>query len=792
MSIAPVGPADLDSLPLELAVLDSKGQVMLCNASWRALADVLAPEESAWRAGGNFLRARSGPTAVAAAQLRIVTAFGCALQESKSPRSTSFSSGSGANLTWHFLEFRTSTLGEPGRILVAHTNITSAEGLNREPRAESVEERFGRLVARHTDRAIMILSPRGRIEWVNPGFTQLTGYSAEEAVGQTPDILHGPETDQKTSALIQQRVGSGLGADTEIIHYTKAGKPLWIRSELRPTRDCDGRLEYFVALEVDITEGKRHAEKLIAERNLLTTIINGLPQMIVWKDHHSTYRGCNERFVQAVGLSCPADIIGLTRDQVPALARQLSHHDDIDRQIVVTGIPVLRIRETFRLPSGEERIMSVSRLPLYPTSAAASGILFIGEDITEEEQIAQKIREDEERWTLALEANSVGVWDLDLTTKALTSSRRWSELLPEASGKHAVDSPIPAELVHPDDRPRYLSEWTALLGGLITTLGTVARVRIGKSFRFVVLRGRVAKRNDLGHALRAVGTLADIHEAKLSQMQAATATKLESIGQLAAGIAHEINTPTQYVGDNVRFLGDSFRQLMVLFDERVAALPAAASPRASIHGRIEDIDLPYLREEIPKAVAQSLEGIERIAMIVGAMKEFSHPGQDRTQTDINRAIASAITVATNEWKYVANIETEFDATLPHVPVFPGEFNQVILNIIVNAAHAIGESAAANSSTKGTIRVVTSHTDHELEVSISDNGCGMPRQIQERIFDPFFTTKPVGKGTGQGLAIAHNAIVQKHNGTLTVSSEVGRGTTFTITLPLEIASSAVAA
>jgi len=783
-------PTDLDIVPFELAVLDSKGQVLLCNASWRAWADVMAPAETAWRAGGNFLRARSGPTAATAVQLRIVKAFGCALHDAKSAPSASFSSGSGTNLGWHFLEFRTSTLDRAGRIFVSHTNISSARDLDREPHAENVEEQFGRLVARHTDRAIMILSPQGQIEWVNPGFTQLTGYSAEEAVGQTPDILHGPETDQKTSALIQQRVGSGLGVDTEIIHYTKAGKPLWIRSEIRPTRDCHGRLEYFVALEVDITEGKRHAEKLIAERNLLTTIINGLPQMIVWKDHHSTYRGCNERFVQAVGLSCPADIIGLTRDQVPALARQLSHHDDIDRQIVVTGIPVLRIRETFRLPSGEERIMSVSRLPLYPTSAAASGILFIGEDITEEEQIAQKIREDEERWTLALEANSVGVWDLDLTTKALTSSRRWSELLPEASGKHAVDSPIPAELVHPDDRPRYLSEWTALLGGLITTLGTVARVRVGESFRFVVVRGRVAKRNDLGHALRAVGTLADIHEAKLSQMQAATATKLESIGQLAAGIAHEINTPTQYVGDNVRFLGDSFKQLLALFDERLEALTPASG--ASAASRVDEVDLPYLREEIPKAVAQSLEGIERIGKIVGAMKEFSHPGQDRTLTDINRAIASTIMVATNEWKYLADIKTEFDATLPQVPVFPGEFNQVILNIIVNAAHAIGESAAANSSTKGTIRVVTSHTDHELEVSISDNGCGMPRQIQERIFDPFFTTKPVGKGTGQGLAIAHNVIVQKHGGSLTVSSEVGRGTTFVIRLPLEATSAAAAA
>jgi signal transduction histidine kinase len=270
------------------------------------------------------------------------------------------------------------------------------------------------------------------------------------------------------------------------------------------------------------------------------------------------------------------------------------------------------------------------------------------------------------------------------------------------------------------------------------------------------------------------------------QMQAAHASKLESIGELAAGIAHEINTPTQYVGDNVRFLGDAFEGIQACFGKLAAAIALdEAAPSSSMKALLEQADIVYLCEEIPKAIAQSLEGIQRIAKIVGAMKEFSHPGQERTPTDINHAIANTITVATNEWKYIAKMETDLDASLPAVPVVPGEFNQVILNIIVNAAHAIADARKGDSMHMGTIRITTRQVRGCAQIEISDDGCGMPEHVRQRIFDPFFTTKPVGKGTGQGLSISHNVIVKKHRGSITVHSEPGRGTTFTIRLPLEL-------
>jgi signal transduction histidine kinase len=200
----------------------------------------------------------------------------------------------------------------------------------------------------------------------------------------------------------------------------------------------------------------------------------------------------------------------------------------------------------------------------------------------------------------------------------------------------------------------------------------------------------------------------------------------------------------------------------------------------------EEADLEYLREEIPKAIQQSLEGVERVSKIVGAMKEFSHPGTtEKVAIDINRSIESTITVARNEWKYVAELVTDFDLSMQLIPCLPGEFNQVILNMIINAAHAIAAIEDNQSGKKGTITVSTRDQGKYAEIRISDTGTGIPESIRPRIFDPFFTTKEVGKGTGQGLAIAHSVIVDKHGGTIRFESEMGKGTTFVITLPTSV-------
>lgn len=283
---------------------------------------------------------------------------------------------------------------------------------------------------------------------------------------------------------------------------------------------------------------------------------------------------------------------------------------------------------------------------------------------------------------------------------------------------------------------------------------------------------------------------ADITERKIMEMQLAQAQKLEAIGQLASGIAHEINTPTQYVGDNIRFLKDSFGDILNLLGKYNQILKNVEKENvdnenmSQINQAIEKTDIEYLMEEIPIAIQQSLEGTERITSIVHAMKEFAHPGiKQKMLVDLNQAIASTITVARNEWKYVANLSTDYDSDLSLVSCFPNEFNQVILNLIVNAAHAITDVVEKGLESKGTISISTKKIDDWAEIRITDTGSGIPNAIRPRIFDAFFTTKEVGTGSGQGLAISRSVIVDKHGGELNFETEMGKGTTFIIRLPI---------
>lgn len=283
---------------------------------------------------------------------------------------------------------------------------------------------------------------------------------------------------------------------------------------------------------------------------------------------------------------------------------------------------------------------------------------------------------------------------------------------------------------------------------------------------------------------------ADITERKALELQLRQAQKMESIGRLAAGIAHEINTPIQYVGDNTLFIQESFEDITNLFEKYNQLLNVAKKESVflelidEIEEAVDEVDIDFLLEEIPMAIDQSLEGIDSVGNIVRSMREFSHPGvEGKILVDINKAIESTITVTRNEWKYVAEIETDFDTNLPRVSCLLGEFNQVILNIIVNAAHAIESVVGDSIGRKGKIKISTRRDRDWIEIRISDTGTGIPDKIQSKIFDPFFTSKKVGKGTGQGLAIAYNVIVEKHDGTINLETELGKGTTFIIRLPL---------
>ena len=278
----------------------------------------------------------------------------------------------------------------------------------------------------------------------------------------------------------------------------------------------------------------------------------------------------------------------------------------------------------------------------------------------------------------------------------------------------------------------------------------------------------------------------DLTRRKQLESHLAQSQKLEAVGQLATGIAHEINTPIQYVGDNTRFLQTSFQELDQLLELAMSLMTSKDdSSNVEIAAKMRDLlnsmDIDFLREEIPQAIDQALEGAETVTKLVRAMKEFSHPGSvDKQTVDLNRILESTLTVTRNEWKYVCDLESDLAPDLPSVPCYPQDIKQAILNIIVNAAHAV--EANLGSGEKGKLRVRTRMETEWAVIEIKDSGCGIPVQIRHRVFDPFFTTKSVGKGTGQGLAIAYNAIVNRHHGKIEFESKEGVGTTFTIRLP----------
>ncbi len=269
----------------------------------------------------------------------------------------------------------------------------------------------------------------------------------------------------------------------------------------------------------------------------------------------------------------------------------------------------------------------------------------------------------------------------------------------------------------------------------------------------------------------------DVTELRTAEHNLAQAQRLEAIGSIAAGVAHELNTPLQYVSDNLDFLAAETAGLLDFVETtKKIAMKCGASELAEAASRI---DLEFLQEELPDAIEQSQQGVGAMRSIVMGLKEFSHAGsEEKEAADVNHLIETAVAVCRNEWKYVAKVTFAFQEDLPKVEVLEQELRQVVLNLVVNAAHAIGE----HKGDGGEIRITTKDHGDRVTIAISDDGGGVPEHLRERIFDPFFTTKEVGKGSGQGLAMARKSIAGRHQGRLDLDVEEGHGSTFTISIP----------
>ena len=557
------------------------------------------------------------------------------------------------------------------------------------------------------------------------------------------------------------------------------GSWLWLQTNKLPMRDRDGKVTGIIGTYEDVTERKQAEEKV---RELLDSV----PEAVYGIDLQGKCTFCNPSCLQLVGYEKAEELLGKNM-------HDLIHHSLPDG----TPYPVekCRIFEAFRRGQGTHidnevlwRRDGSSFFAEYWSHPIHRDGKVIGAVVTFVNITERRRAEKELRLTRSsLERASDAVEWIDSQGRIVYVNEAECLILGR-SREELLSLSIPdIDPLFPEERWPVFWEDLKMRGSM--TFETQHQSKQGRIFPVEVTANYV----EFDGQEYCFAFARDITERRALESQLRHAQKLEGIGQLAAGIAHEINTPTQFVTDNLTFLRDSWTSTYELLEKYREAIRNAgetlpAGVAAALQQAEQSCDLEFIAAEVPRAIDQSLDGARRVAKIVRAMKEFSHPDSaDKTATDLNKAIESTITVARNEWKYVSEVVKEFEETLPPVVCYPGDINQVVLNLIVNAAHAIKEKMKEGE--KGTITVGTRMRGEDVEISVRDTGNGISENIRNRVFDPFFTTKEVGKGTGQGLALAYTVVVKKHGGKIWFETEVGRGTTFFITLPIKVAESA---
>ena len=627
--------------------------------------------------------------------------------------------------------------------------------------------------------SILITDLHGKIEYVNAKLIQSTGYEFEELKGQDPGILTSRDMPPGHFKEISEAIQAGEWQGV-VRTKRKDGGGFSESVKILRIRDKSGAPTHTLALAEDITERlEMEAAVRFSEERFRIAAESSGDSIYQWdlKTDTITFFGGNQRHLADSGWKPP----GTGQEFLTGL-----HAGDRERvksallRSIRTGE---RFSEEFRIlqPDGGTRYWLDQGAVLRDKEGRPSMWIGVWKDITED----KKVERANADLAAIVECADVAIIRKDLDDNVITWNKG-AERIYGYSPEEAIGQTMKV-LVPPERAGEDTAMKEMVKGG--ENVNHYETVRLTKSGELIHVLLTISPIRDRGGMVTGMALVAwDITQVKKLESQLAQAQKLESIGQLAAGIAHEINTPIQYIGDNAKFLEESFRDLVKFAQARGGpgdSLKGAPSALVvATREAVDESDVEYLRGEIPKAIEQLLEGVDHVARIVRAMKEFSHPGPvEKMPMDINRAIESTILVSRNEWRYVAELTTDLDHALPPVPCIAGELNQVILNLIVNAAHAISDANKERRG-KGSIHISTRKVGPGIEIRVSDTGCGIPKAIQSKVFDPFFTTKPVGKGTGQGLAIAHSVIVQKHSGTIQFESEPGSGTTFVIHLPLE--------
>ena len=645
------------------------------------------------------------------------------------------------------------------------------------------EEQYRRILESMPDVA-WTSDMNGRTCYVSPKIYALLGFTNRELYAGGTHLwlnqIH-PEdfgrVSQKYMALFEQQVAF----DEEYRIRRKDGTWIWVHDRATRTHEADGllRADGFMS---DITQRKQAEAELRSKTAFLEAQANSTIDGLLVVDPNGRRLMANERLAE---LFCIP----------PELMADLDDRRMLDYVVTLMKDPqsfLAKVEYLYRHPRETSRdeiqlkngaILDRYSAPVVDKNGTYYGRIWNFRDMTEQKRNQDALRQ----LSQAVEQSPSSVVITDPEGQITYVNRKFTECtgysLEEVIGRNPRmlnAGQCPAEL--------YKNMWSTIKQGKEWHGEFCNKRKNGQIFwESATITPIKTATDEIRHFL---AIKEDITEKRELESQLRHAQKMEGIGQLAAGIAHEINTPTQFVMDNLTFLRDSWKSVHELLEQyRGAVQGMAGAVSDEIGGGLKQAenacDLEFIREEVPRAIEQSLDGSRRVAKIVRAMKEFSHPDSaEKTATDLNRAIESTITVARNEWKYVSEVMTEFDDQLPAVVCYPGDINQVVLNLLVNAAHAIRERV--KDGEKGQITVRTRMSGEDVEISVTDTGNGIPEAIRNRVFEPFFTTKEVGKGTGQGLALAYTVVVKKHGGKIWFESEVGTGTTFFITLPVNLA------
>jgi len=617
------------------------------------------------------------------------------------------------------------------------------------------------------------------IAFANPAFTREMGYSSEEIVGKPPAFYLSPKTNRLEVERITRLLSENQPCRGESLVHRRDGSEIWVEVSYVPVPGAGGQASHRIAIGRDITERKRMEDDL----RKLSSAVEQSPVSVMITDLESRIQYVNPSFTSLTGYTLEE---ALGQNASIMKSGETSREEDEKMWLTIRGGANWKGIFHNRKKNGELYWESATIGVICDSQGVPVHYLQVAEDVTRQKAMEAALKVSEERFRIAAEHASDLIWEMDLIDRRVWVFGPVEELL--GLSREEIEGSIDnwTQSIHPDDRDGFMAMVRTCFKRRQSSPFEYRRLRRDGAVRYWADRG-TAVLDASGRPSKWIGVSSDITERKRLQRQLVEAQKLESIGALAAGIAHEINTPIQYIGDNARFLANAFRDLFQAngrHGSSAETTPGADDkPAARVSSSPADVDADYLRREVPAAIGDLEDGVAQVSRIVRAMKVFSHPGPvEKSPVDINLALESTILVSQSEWKYVADVKSEFDPELPPVPCVGGEMNQVFLNLIINAAHAISVVVRSDGE-KGVITVSTRRNGAWAEIRVQDTGTGIPEEIRPRIFDPFFTTKEVGKGTGQGLSIAHAVVVQKHQGSIQFESQMGVGTTFLIRLPL---------